>query len=136
MKAHRFLWLTLTVGALSALLAQIDRGTIEGIVGDPSGAAVPQAQIRLTRIETNDVIQLTTNEVGRYFAPNLPMGTYRVEVEKEGFRTARREPIILSSQLSARADFSLEVGSLSEARCARITRSSWQTPRRAAQGRM
>ncbi len=114
MKARRVLCLILAAGGLSLLLAQVDRGTIEGLVGDASGAAVPQAVVRIIRLETNDVTQLITNEVGRYFAPNLALGTYAVEVEREGFRTARRAPIILRAQLSARADFSLEVGALSE----------------------
>src|SRR5215472_13905672 len=114
MKLHHVLWPILMAGTLTLVQAQIDRATIEGVVSDPSGAAVPQAEIRIIRIATNDIIKLTTNEVGRYFAPNLPLGTYRVEVEREGFRTARREPIILQTQLSARADFTLEVGALSE----------------------
>src|SRR5215472_6988172 len=80
MKLHHVLWPILMAGTLTLVQAQIDRATIEGVVSDPSGAAVPQAEIRIIRIATNDVIKLTTNEVGRYFAPNLPLGTYRVEV--------------------------------------------------------
>lgn len=70
------------------LFAQADRATIEGIVTDASGAAVADARVNVTRIETNDLIVLKTNDVGRYFAANLPLGTYRVRVEKDGFRSA------------------------------------------------
>ncbi len=94
--------------------AQTDRATIEGIVTDPTGAAVPDAQIRIVRVETNDAMAFATNSAGRYFAANLPMGTYRVEVQKAGFRVARSEPIALQSQLSARVDIRLEVGALAE----------------------
>jgi hypothetical protein len=99
-------------GTLSPVRAQVDRGTIEGIVTDPSGASVAQAKVQIVHLETNDVIQLATNSVGRYFAPNLPLGSYRVVIEKEGFRTAVREPIQVRAQISVNADFALEVGSV------------------------
>ena len=60
------------------LLAQADRATIEGIVTDASGAAIADAKVSVIRIETNSLIPLKTNEVGRYYAANLPLGTYRV----------------------------------------------------------
>ncbi len=97
-----------------AALAQTDRGTIEGIVTDPTGAAVPDARVRVVRTETNDATAFATNSVGRYFAANLPMGTYRIEVEKAGFRSAHSQPILLQSQNSARADIRLEVGGTAE----------------------
>ncbi len=96
------------------LLAQADRATIEGIVSDASGAAIPGAKVSVTRIETNDSIVLQTNDLGRYFAANLPLGAYRVRVEKEGFRAAVVDNILLQSQMSVRADLKLDVGSMSE----------------------
>ena len=56
------------------ILAQTDRGAIEGLVTDPSGAAVPSAQVQIVQIETNSKIDLATNENGMYFAPKLPLG--------------------------------------------------------------
>src|SRR5215831_6584048 len=86
--------------ALSGLLfAQADRATIEGIVTDSSGAGIVDARIMITRVETNIPIELKSNEAGRYFAANLPVGTYRVRVEKEGFRAAVVDNIILQSQM-------------------------------------
>ncbi len=100
--------------AAGILLAQADRATIEGIVTDASGSAIVGASVNVTRLETNDLIALKTNEVGRYFAANLPLGTYRVVVEKEGFRVARVDNLILQSQMSVRADVKMEVGSMAE----------------------
>jgi hypothetical protein len=65
-------------------------------------------------VETNEVLKLSTNELGRYFAPNLPSGTYRVVATKEGFRTARLEGIQIQPQVSVRGDFRLEVGNVLE----------------------
>jgi hypothetical protein len=55
------------------LLAQADRATIEGVVTDASGASIVAATLKMLRIETHDVIQLKTNESGRYFLANLPL---------------------------------------------------------------
>ena len=109
-----YIMLIAFIGILSPVYAQTDRGTIEGLVTDPTGASVPNAQVKIVRLETNDVIQLATNGAGRYFAPNLPGGTYRVSVEKEGFRAARQGPIQVQAQSSIRADFALEIGSVTE----------------------
>ena len=110
----RLLLLIASLGAASLLLAQADRATIEGIVTDPSGAAIADATVNITRIETSVLIPLKTNEVGRYYAANLPLGTYRVTVEKTGFRGAQVDNLILQSQMNVRADVRLEVGSMTE----------------------
>ena len=65
----------------ASLLAQTDRATIEGIVADSSGAAITGAEVKIVRVQTNDLISLKTNEQGRFYAPNLPLGTYRVSVD-------------------------------------------------------
>lgn len=115
MKSYvRLLLLIASLGAANLLLAQADRATIEGIVTDPSGAAVADATVSITRIETSSLISLKTNEVGRYYAANLPLGTYRVTVEKTGFRAAQVDNLILQSQMNVRADVRLEVGSMTE----------------------
>lgn len=93
---------------------QADRGTIEGIVTDTTGASLADARVEIVRTETNDIISLRANELGRFYAPNLPLGTYQVTVGKEGFRTGRMANIVLQSQTSARADFQLSLGAVSE----------------------
>jgi len=45
-----------------AAMAQVDTGTIAGIVTDSSGAIVPGAQVTVTRQETNVHVTLSTNE--------------------------------------------------------------------------
>jgi hypothetical protein len=100
--------------AAGILFAQADRGSIEGTVTDPSGSRVPGAQVQVVNIETNSKLDYSTNELGYYLAPNLPVGSYRVVVQKGGFRTVVREPVIVSSQGSLRVDFTVQIGSASE----------------------
>src|SRR5436190_8135783 len=114
MKLLRILTLVLVLGACCFLMAQADRATIEGIVTDSTGAAIAGAQVNVVRVETNTTFPLKTNEVGRYYAANLPLGTYRVTVEKTGFRSSQVENLTLQSQMNVRADVRMEVGSMTE----------------------
>ena len=52
--------------------------------------------MQVVNIETNSKLDFETNELGHYLASNLPVGSYRMVVQKEGFRTLVREPIMVS----------------------------------------
>src|SRR6516162_1809161 len=69
-----------------SLLAQSFRGTILGTVTDSSGAAVPGATVTIKNLDTGLTRVVTTSEDGSYAAPELPIGTYSVNVEKAGFK--------------------------------------------------
>src|SRR5690349_9448608 len=86
------------IAATCALFGQTDRGSIEGTVKDPNGAVVPAAKVQVVNIETNSKLEFESNEVGHYLAAALPVGSYRLIVQKEGFRTSVREPILISAQ--------------------------------------
>jgi hypothetical protein len=96
------------------LLAQTGRGKIEGTVKDPNGANVPSAKVQVVNTETNSELDFSTNELGYYLAPNLPVGSYRVIVRKDGFRTTVREPIFVSSETALAVDFTLQLGAVNE----------------------
>src|SRR4030095_6151804 len=67
-----------------SLSAQIDRGTIQGVVRDQTGAVIPGAKVQIIRIDTNSTLDLATNEEGLYTAPNFPVGDHRVAVDQGG----------------------------------------------------
>jgi hypothetical protein len=110
----QLLLLLILVTLSCPMQAQTDRGAIEGLVTDPSGAAVPSAQVQVVQIDTNSKIDLATNENGMYFAPNLPLGSYRIILEKKGFHRIVREPVLIRAQTHARVDFTFQVGDVSE----------------------
>src|ERR1700674_4021645 len=107
----RVLPLIVATGVLSG---QTDRGSIEGTVKDPNGAIVPAAKVQVVNIETNSKLDFETNELGHYLAANLPVGTYRMIVQKEGFRTIVREPILISAQKDVSVEFTLQLGALTD----------------------
>lgn len=91
-----YVWFFCIAGVLCSvtpLIAQIDRGTIQGLVKDPSGAVIPGASVKIIQIATNSTYGLVTNGEGLYIAPNLPVATYKVVIQAEGFSTFSREPI-------------------------------------------
>ena len=97
-----------------SLFAQSPNGNINGLVSDPSSAAVVGAEI----VAVNDVtgVQYTTktNDEGIYVLPNLPPGPYRVQVSKIGFKTLIKPEITLNVQDSLSINFTLLVGAFHE----------------------
>jgi hypothetical protein len=90
--------------------AQIDTGSIVGVVKDPSGAAIAGATVTLKNAATGVSRALTTNEAGEYlFAAILP-GTYSVQASAPSFESAVRSNIEIDVQSRPAIDFMLKVG--------------------------
>jgi hypothetical protein len=97
------------------LYAQLaDRAVITGIVTDTSGAAVPDAKVSVINRDTGTKIVVGTNSAGNYSTPPLILGTYSVEVEKEGFKLATHPGIVLTGGQTYRQDVKLELGSVTQ----------------------
>jgi hypothetical protein len=84
------------------------------LVKDASGGVVPDAKVRVVQIETNSAIDLTTNADGLYIALNLPVATYRVEVEKTGFEKYIRQPVEVRPRAETTVDIVLQTGAVTE----------------------
>ena len=105
------------LGALLVLFAAqglAQEATIVGTVTDPSGAAVANAKVTLTNVETGLAKQYTTNDSGQYTAVDIHIGHYDVKVETSGFKTAERKGMVLQVGDRQRADFQLAVGGSQE----------------------
>ena len=68
-----------------ALATHLRADTISGTVKDPSGAVVAGARIEITGGNLSQPVVLTSDESGKFAAPNLGAGKYLVRVAKEGF---------------------------------------------------
>src|SRR6266567_3845015 len=89
-------------------------GTISGVVTDPTGAVVSGATVKVTNIGTNVAVTLTTNGAGVYNATSLNPGTYKVQAEARGFKTAVANNIVLDVNATPKVDLALTVGQASE----------------------
>jgi hypothetical protein len=116
MKTKKCLLLTIlvTVGLPLSVLGQLDRGTISGLVTDPSGAAVVDAKVTATHLDTNIGYATATAMTGNYTLPMMPVGRYRFEVEAAGFRRSVRPAVTVTAGSALRVDAVLDLGAVTE----------------------
>ncbi|MDP2996145.1 MAG: TonB-dependent receptor [Bryobacterales bacterium] len=101
------------LGLAASLHAQ-QAGRITGTVTDPSGAAIGDAAVVATNVQTGESRRSTTNVTGTYVIAPLGVGDYSLEARKEGFKTASRSGLRIDVSASPVLDLQLEVGSLSD----------------------
>ncbi|MEQ1883932.1 MAG: carboxypeptidase-like regulatory domain-containing protein [Bryobacteraceae bacterium] len=87
---------------------------IGGAVRDESGAVVPLVQVTATQTETGFRRTAETDESGNYVLLNLPLGPYRLEAMKMGFRSYVQTGISLQVGTSPEIPITLGVGQVSE----------------------
>jgi Carboxypeptidase regulatory-like domain/TonB dependent receptor-like, beta-barrel len=97
-----------------ASFAQTEGARISGRVTDPTDAVIVGAECQITNIETNVSTSTITNEDGIYVLPDLRPATYRLTIQKEGFRTVVQPNLQLYVQDAVNENFTLAIGSVSE----------------------
>src|SRR5579872_7204934 len=103
-----------TFALTCALLAQVDRGNIQGTVTDPSGAVVSNATVRIVSTATNVTQTTVTGANGTYAFFNLPIGLYNLSVEGKGFRRADVTSVNVEVNQQAKIDVILQVGEVTQ----------------------
>jgi hypothetical protein len=96
------------------LRAQALYGSLVGTVTDSTGAVVPAANVTATDAGTGQVRETLTNESGTYSFPNLPPGTYKVSVNRQGFENFVQQGVAVTIDKVVRVDVSLRVGASTE----------------------
>ena len=105
----------LVVGVMSLpLAAQTSYGSVVGTVVDNSQAVVPGAAVALTNTGTSERRTMETDASGNYQFVNLVPGTYRLDVEKQGFQHMVRDGVTVEVQNIARIDFTMQVGEVGQ----------------------
>jgi len=94
--------------------SQALNGQIEGTVSDQTGAAVPNAVITVTNLETGATRMVNTDESGVYRFPLLPLGAYRITAEAANFKKLVREGVTLTTGQTATVDLTLPAGEVQE----------------------
>jgi hypothetical protein len=110
--------LPIAVGLMCAAVvpagAQVTTATFYGIVQDQTAAPVLAAKVTLTQEATAAVRQTTSDHRGEFVFTALPVGTYTLKIEKDGFKTYVRTGLALAASQSVRQPHVLEVGTMSE----------------------
>src|SRR3972149_11627223 len=95
-------------------VAQEQRGAIEGIVKDSSGAVLPGVTVEAKNVAVGSVAASVTDGNGAYRFPALAPGTYEVTANLQGFNTQRLEGVIVNLGQIKKVDFALGVGGVAE----------------------
>jgi len=100
--------------AIASSPAQEITATITGIVTDSSGAAIADADVVATHLDTGVTRRVKTAVEGDYTLPSLLIGSYRLDVTKTGFKPARQNSVTIHISDRIRADFKLNVGDVTQ----------------------
>jgi outer membrane receptor protein involved in Fe transport len=106
--------LILLLEAAMAFAQTAGTGALAGTITDSSGAVVPDAQVRITNTSTGEERTVISGLAGTYMAGLLPPGSYRVEVAKQGFKTATRADLQVAVTETASLNIQLTVGQATE----------------------
>src|SRR4051794_19088575 len=108
------------IGILALFLASISniwsqgQGTLTGRVTNATGNTVPNAVIIITDASSNVSQRALTGSDGVFTITNLPVGSYRIEVESAGFKRSVQNSVQLTTTGPTSVNVTLEVGSTTE----------------------
>ena len=102
------------LATVATLFAQGERGSITGLITDPSGAAIPNVEVIAADLQTNVQAKATSTATGLYRIPYLSPGRYRVSAALKGFKTAVIEPVEVPVGSVVTANLALEVGDINQ----------------------
>jgi hypothetical protein len=83
-------------------------------VTDPSAAAIAGAKVTAKDEARGTAWSTETNTDGFYNLPRVPVGRYEIRVEASGFQTAVHPPIELVLNQTARVDFDMKLGEITQ----------------------
>lgn len=89
-------------------------GSISGVVRDSSGAVLGGVEVIATNTATGVKTKVTTDAAGFYSLQALPVGTYDLEVKKQGFTSYLQSGLLLNVNDALTVDAALKVGKVEE----------------------
>jgi carboxypeptidase family protein len=121
-KSSAYLTLIRTMGlvALALLFSSgawgqaINTGTVNVTVVDEAGALIPDAQLQLTDLTTNDARKAVTQQTGTYSFVNLAFGAYQLTVMKSGFQTQILKDVLVQTNRNTTVIVTLKIGDTAE----------------------
>jgi len=95
-------------------LAQSTNASLAGRITDPANALIVDAKVAAICAGTNVRYEVVTNDSGEYHLANLPPNSYRLEIQKSGFKKIVKPDVILHVQDALRIDLQMMLGDVSE----------------------
>ena len=94
--------------------AQSTNASLGGRITDPANALIVDATVEAISGGTNIRYQCMTNGSGEYHLANLPPASYRLEIQKSGFKKLVKPDVVLHVQDALRIDLQMTLGDVSE----------------------
>ena len=94
--------------------AQVDQGSVTGVVTDQTGAVVPNAKVTLLNTDQGLTLETTTTNGGEYTFTPVRIGHYTVTVSAAGFATTTQQNITVDVSGHPRVDVQLKPGSATQ----------------------
>ena len=98
----------------SVALAQAGRGSISGLVSDPSGAIVNGAKVTAFNHATGIILHTVTSDAGLYSFVSLTPGTYVVTASQKGFESIAQDNVLVTVDQATTVNIALQLGSATE----------------------
>ncbi len=114
MRSKLVLGLCLVLSATVVWAQAISTSQVRGVIKDPSGAAVAGAQVKLTQTATGAVRTTISGTDGSYAFPDLSVGSYQLEVTREGFSKSVQTGIELQVGANLTINVTLQVGAVTQ----------------------
>lgn len=119
---------------VSTLVAQVGtQGSILGVVKDASGASIPNAEVAVTNVNTNQVTSAVTDGAGNFEVLALPIGRYAVTVTAPGFKVWHLASMDITVGERSRISPMLDVGNVQEQVSVEANAEQLQTERSGVQ---
>lgn len=100
--------------AVSVALGQAGKGSISGLISDPSGAIVNGAQVTALNKATGVVLHTVTSKAGVYSFVSLNPGLYVVTATQKGFESVAQDNVLVTVDQATTVNISMRVGSVTE----------------------
>ena len=96
------------------LSAQVTRGSVTGVIQDPTGAVIPGVAVSVVNQATGTKSEVQSGLAGVYFAPQLMPGTYTVSASAKGFKHLTIEGLKIDVGTTLTQDLKMEVGDVTQ----------------------
>jgi hypothetical protein len=106
--------LIVILGFGASAMAQLDTGSISGVIEDPAGRVVGGATVTATSSETGTKYSTVSSSTGYYVFPSVRTGAYELSVNAAGFKTGVYSGVVVAVGVTTSRDVMLTVGSTNE----------------------